>query len=325
VNRRRFLQTVTAGLLAVPLAAEAQQVQKMATVALVSPGPLDCTLTQIDQAFLRGLGELGYLPGSTVNIERRCYTTADQLREILREVIHRRVDVIVANAEAAQAAKLATKAIPIVTTAGDPVAMGLATSLARPGGNITGIANLPTPELRAKRIELVKEMIPGASRMAVFFEPSAGRHYRQDIEAAARALRVTLHLLDIRDVKDLELAFDSMLRPRPDALVVLSYQSLVASQRRRIIDWANQHRIPTMFISRLPVEEGALMSYGADFSTLYWRLATYVDKILKGAKAGDLPFEQPTKFELVINLKTAKALGLTIPQSVLLRADAVIE
>ena len=310
---------------AAPLATEAQPVRKMPTVAVVSPR-LDCKPTPGDEALLRGFRELGYVPGSTINIELRCFTTADQLRKILLEVSDRRVDAIAAGGiEAAQAAKLATKTIPIVTVIGDPVALGLAASLARPGGNITGIANLPTRELRAKRVELVKEMIPHASRIAVFFEPSAGRHYREDIEATAQALRVTLHLLELRDEKDLEPAFDSLLRARPDALVVLSYQAVVNRQRRRIIGWANQHRLPTAFISRLPVEEGALMSYGADLSEANWRLAAYVDKILKGAKPGDLPFEQPTKFELVINAKTAKGLGLTIPQSLLLRADQIID
>jgi putative ABC transport system substrate-binding protein len=316
---------VIALLLVAPVGTNAQPT-KVPTVAVVAPAPPGCKITAIGEAFQQGLRDLGYVPGSTITIERHCFQTAEQLRKILVDVTNRGVDVILAGgSNAAEAAKLATKSIPIVMVHDDPVGSRLVASLPRPGGNITGFAVLPTPELAIKRVELVKELVPRVARVAMFFEPRSGRHFREQTEAAAPALRVTFQSFELREAADLERAFDAMVTRRPDALVVQSFGGVALVERRRIIDWANQHRVPTMFGAQLPVEEGALCSYGMDHRDVYRRLAGYLDKIVRGAKPADLPVEQPAKFDLVINLKTARALGLTIPPSLLLRANEIIE
>jgi putative ABC transport system substrate-binding protein len=206
----------------------------------------------------------------------------------------------------------------------DPVGAGIAASLAHPGGNITGLSASP-PEMAGKRLQLLKEMIPRASRVAVFYDSTAGPRYREEIRTAARTLRLTLHPLEIRAPEDLTSAFDSLVKKRPDAVMVSQAGGVMFSNRRRIIDWANQNRLPMIFSIGFYASEGALAGYGVDLIDAHRRLATYVDKVLKGAKPADLPIEQPTKFELVINLKTAKVLGLTIPPSLLLQADHVIQ
>ena len=229
----------------------------------------------------------------------------------------------------ALAAKQATRTIPIVfTAAGDPVASGLVTSLARPGGNVTGLSSL-APELVGKRLELLKQAVPGVSRVAVLWQPGAlGERTDKDMlkgaEVAARALGVRLQFVEARGPADFDRAFSDMTRARAGALTVLP-STMFLSERRRLVDLAAKNRLPAVYPSREFVDAGGLMSYGPNLADLFRRAATYVDKILKGAKPGDLPVEQPTKFELVINLKTAKALGLTIPPSLLARADQVIE
>jgi putative ABC transport system substrate-binding protein len=230
---------------------------------------------------------------------------------------------------AALAAKQATKTLPIVfAAAGDPVTSGFITSLARPGGNVTGLSLL-APELVGKRLELLTQAIPGVSRVAVLWEPGAfgvgtDKDLPKEAEVAARALGVRLQFVEARGPADFDRAFLDMTRARAGALTVLP-SGMFIGQRRRLVALAAKNRLPAVYQSRESVDAGGLMSYGPNLADLFRRAATYVDKILKGAKPADLPVEQPTKFELVINLKTAKALGLTIPQSVLGRADEVIE
>jgi len=255
---------------------------------------------------------------------------AERLPALAAELVALKVDVIVAgNTRAALAAKQATRALPIVfAAAADPVASGLVTSLARPGGNVTGLSFL-APELVGKCLEQLKQVVPGVSRVAVLWHPGIlGERTEQDmlkeVEVAARALGVRVQFIEARGPADFDRAFSDMTRARAGALTVLT-SAMFVSERRRLVDLAARNRLPTVFPWREGVDAGGLMSYGPDLADLFRRAATYVDKILKGAKPADLPVEQPTKFELVINLKTAKALGLTIPQSVLGRADEVIQ
>ena len=255
----------------------------------------------------------------------------ERLPALAAELVALKVDVIVAAAGtlAALAAKQATKTIPIVFIAvGDPVTSGLVTSLARPGGNVTGLSAL-SPELTSKWLELLKQAVPAVSRVAFLLQPGAlGERTEKDIlkeaDVAARALGVQLQVVEARGPADFDRAFSDMASARAGALMVLS-TPMFSSARGRLLDLAAKNRLPTLFTFREYVDAGGLMSYGPNLADLFRRAATYVDKILKGAKPGDLPVEQPTKFELVINLKTAKALGLTIPQSLLLRADEVIQ
>jgi putative ABC transport system substrate-binding protein len=237
------------------------------------------------------------------------------------------VDLIVApGTDAARAAKEATSIIPIVTVVvGDPVGSRLIASLARPGGNVTGMSSAAL-DITAKQLELLKEVAPRLARVAVLRNSTTAVHVTslKELEVAARALRVRLQPIEVRTPKDIESAFAAMASERAEALVTVD-NPLIFLERRRIVDLAVQHRLPTVFLQRLYPEAGALMSYGPSFTDLFRRAAPYVDRILKGAKPGDLPVEQPTKFELVINLKTAKALGLTIPPSLVQRADEVIQ
>jgi len=246
--------------------------------------------------------------------------------DVAAELVRLRIDVIVAwGTTTALAARKATGTIPIVTAAGSPVEMGLAASLARPGGNVTG---LTTNErgLIGKRIELLKEALPRLARVAVLWNPESRTEplSLRDAEAAARSLGLQVRPAEVRGPEDLEKAFASIVHERPEALALLASNMFLA-HRARIVDLAARHRLPATFSERSFVEAGGLMSYGPDQKAIFRQLANYVDRILKGAKPGDLPIEQPTKFELVINLKTAKALGLTIPASLLGRADELIQ
>ena len=279
-------------------------------------------------AFRQRLRELGYVDGQNIAFEvRSAEGRAERLPDLAADLVRLKVDVIVAGGTPAPlAAKRATTAIPIVmASAGDPVGSGLVASLARPGGNVTGLSLL-VPELGGKRLQLLKEVVPGVSRVAVLWNaanPYPVLVWRQT-EAAARALGVHLQSLDVRGPDDLEGAFAAATRGRAGALITVE-DPLTFGQRKRIVDFAARARLPAMYGFREFVDAGGLMSYAASLADLSRRAATYVDKILKGAKPADLPVEQPTKFELVINLKTAKALGLTIPPSVLIRADQVIQ
>jgi putative ABC transport system substrate-binding protein len=332
VDRRAFLSTVAGSLLAAPLTAEAQQPARVPRIGFLITGLLGSPETKASlDAFRQGLRDSGYVEGQNILIE---YRGADgyieRLPGLATELIRLKVDLIVAGATpAGRAARQATTTIPIVVTAmGDPVGDGLVASLARPGGNLTGTTFLG-PRLVSKHLELVKEALPRASIVAILRHPGAFaestmKGMLREAEAAAKTLRIRLYFADVRSPNELEGAFSTMRTGQPDAFVVFPTPMLFA-ERRRIVALAVKHRLPSVFNNREAVELGGLMGYGTSILELQRRTATYVDKILKGARPADLPVEQPTKFELVINLQTARALGLTIPQSLLQRADQVIE
>ena len=314
---------------AAPLAAEAQQATKVARIGCLATNP--AISTRLREAFVQGLRDLGYIEGRNLLIEYRdADGKAERLPALAAELVALKVDVIVASGTlAALAARRATKTLPIVfSPAGDPVGSGLVASLARPGGNVTGLSAF-APELVGKRLELLKEAVPGISRVAVLWQPGAfGERTEKDTlkraEVAARDLGMPLQFVEARGPDDFARAFSDMSRARASALAVLA-SNMFNSERRRLVDLAAEKRLPKVYSARELVDAGGLMSYGANLADLNRRAATYVDRILKGTKPADLPVEQPTKFELIINLKTAKALGLTIPQSVLGRADEVIQ
>jgi len=313
-------------LLAVCVSGEAQQPKKIPRIGYLATrsGP-----SGSEEAFLDGLRSLGYIEEKTIAIEwRYAQQKFDRLPELASELVHLKVDVIVASGgySSVQAVQKATSTIPIVmTNVNDAVGLGLVASLARPGGNTTGISSL-TPELSGKMIELAKETIPNASRVATLANPSGlnWKLNRKEMEGAARSLGVQLLALEMRGPDDLESAFEAARKKRANILVLpaAGAQSLY---RKRIIELAAQSRLPVIGSSATWAEEGCLLAYGPSTAEFYRRAAIYVDKILKGAKPADLPVERPIKFELVVNLKTAKQIGLTIPPNVLARADKVIK
>jgi putative ABC transport system substrate-binding protein len=329
ICRRTFLGRLAGGLLAAPLAAEAQPAAKVPRIGYLA-GNLAAS-PHLPEAFRQGLRDLGYVEGRNVVIEyRSAEDKLERLPALAAELVALKVDVIVApNTPTALAAKQATRTLPIVFTfVGDPVGSGLVTSLARPGGNVTGLSLL-FPELVGKCLELLKQAVPRVSRVAFLWQPGAldertEKDRLKRAEVAARALGVRLQFVEARGPEDFDRAFSDMTRARAEALTALG-GAMLFNERRRLVALAAKHRLPAVFPFREFVDVGGLMAYGPDLADLSRRAATYVDKILKGAKPGDLPVEQPTKFELVINVKTAKALGLTIPQSVLGRADEVIQ
>jgi putative ABC transport system substrate-binding protein len=281
------------------------------------------------QAFQQGLRDLGYVEGQNLIIEYRyAEGSAERLRDHAAALVQLPVDVIVTvGASGTRGAQHATRTIPIVMTGNyDPVGQGFVASLAQPGGNITGLSNLGT-ELPGKRLELLQEVAPQSRRIAVLANPASPGYVPllNNLTVAAEALKLSLHVVEVRRVEELDDAFAAMLRAGADALVVFAEPQLITPQRGRIADLAATSRLPAMYDGKLYVEAGGLMSYGASLPDLYRRATTYVDKILKGAKPADLPVEQPTKFELVINLKAARALGITMPPSLLLLADEVIQ
>ncbi len=329
----RLIFGVTLALVALfnPPAAPAQQAHKIARI-----GYLSLNIAAGDprprEAFRQGLRELGHVEGRNLLIEYRdAEGKTERFPALAAELAARKVDVIVTTGGtlAALAAKQATTTLPIVFAAvGDPVAEGLVTSLARPGGNVTGLAVL-VPELIPKSLELLKQAVPEVSRVALLLKPDAmpDRVRNDRLKAAvgaAEALGVRLQVVEARRSEDIDRAFSDMTKAGAGALTVMA-TPLFDAERRRLVDLAAKNRLPTVYSTRSYVEAGGLMSYGPDMADLFRRAATYVDKILKGARPSDLPVEQPTKFELVINLKTAKALGLTIPPSLLGRGDQVIE
>jgi len=329
VHRRRFLAGTGAVLLAAPLATEAQQATTIARIGWL--GTQAAGGPHLLEAFRQGLRDLGYTEGRNVVIEYR-YSAgkSEQLPALAAELVALKVDVIVAaNTPAALAAKRATRTIPIVCPAfPDPVATGLVTSFARPGGNVTGLSFFG-PELVGKRMELLKQAMPGISRVAVLLVPTdvaegQGEATLKAAEVAARRLGVRLQIVEARGPGDIDRAFSDMTKERTDALTLLGGRMLF-EERGRVVKLAAKKRLPAVYGLKEYVDVGGLMAYGPNVQELFRRAATYVDKILRGAKPADLPVEQPTKFELVINLKTAKALGLTIPPSLLARADQVIE
>jgi putative ABC transport system substrate-binding protein len=310
--------------------AEAEQATKIARIGYLATN-LAGTPPASHVAFLEGLRDLGYVEGRNVVIEYRdAEGKVERFPALLAELIALKVDVIVApGTPAALAAKHATRTLPIVfPVAVDPVQSGLVTSLARPGGNVTGLSALVS-ELVGKCLEQLTQAVPGVSRVAVLWQPGGldertEKEMLKGAEVAGRALGVRLQFVQARGPADFERAFSEMTKARAGALTVLTSVMFV-NERRRLVDLAAENRLPAAYAQREFVDAGGLMSYGTNVADLFRRAATYVDRILKGAKPGDLPVEQSTKFELVINLKAAKALGLTIPPSVLARADQVIE
>jgi putative tryptophan/tyrosine transport system substrate-binding protein len=329
MNRRAFLSAVTGGLLAAPLAAEGQEAAKIARIGYLSTN-LAAT-PHIQEAFRQGLRDLGYVEGRNVVIEYRdAEGKSKRLPALAAELVALKVDVILAaSTPQTLAAKQATRTLPIVfAAADDAVGSGLVTSLARPGGNVTGLSFL-APELVGKRLELLKQAVPGVTQVAVLWQPGGlGERTEKDqlkeADVAARALGVRVQFVEARGPADIDRAFSDMTKARADALTVLP-SNMFLREHRRLVDLAAKHRLPAVYTVKEYVDAGGLMAYGPNLADVVRRAATYVDRILKGAKPADLPVEQPTKFVLVINLKTAKALGLTIPPSLLARADQVIE
>jgi len=327
VTRRAFLATLTGGLLAAPLAAEGQPAGKVYRIGFLSS--TGCPIRpEIMGPFRQGLLELGYVEGQNITIECRGAPGAtDQLPGFAAELVLLNVDVLVGVGTAsAQAAKHATKTIPIVmVSVGDPVGSGLVTDLARPGGNVTGLSAL-APGMVPKALEFLKEAAPSVSRVAVWIDlTNPGQTLAdQQLDAAAKSLGVRAERIDVRTAANLDAAFAAALRQRAEALFVHPLP-IALRDVQRIAQFAIGNRLPTMALFPQFVREGMLMSYGPNFAEGYRRAGTYIDTILKGTSPGDLPVEQPTKFELVINLKTAKALVLRYPGSVLQRGDQVIE
>ncbi len=329
IDRRTFLIGTGSVLLASPLAAEAQP-GKVYWIGVLSQGSPDSGSSVLAgrQALFQRLHESGWIVGQNLAVERRyAEGKLDRLPAFAAELVQLKVSVLLAlGTPAALAAKRATATIPIVMFAADPVGTGLVASLGRPGGNVTGLTIEAGLELAAKRLELLKDAAPKTSRVGLLWESSnlAEGRARDAMLSAARALGLTLLPQDVRTPNDLDGALAALGRARADALMVAESSGNI-EQRKLIVSFAEKHRLPTMFGERASVEDGGLMSYGTDFADLFRRAGTYIDKILKGAKPGDLPIEQPTMFRLIINLKTAKALGLTIPPALLGRADEVIQ
>ena len=319
--------TLCAVLLALSVPAQAREPGKVARIGFLTGSSLSSQLAR-NEAFRQGLRELGYVEGKDILIEWRSYEgKRDRQRALADELVRLKVDVIVAVGSGdIQTAKEATSTIPIVMmVGGDPVASGFVASLARPGGNITGLATL-RPELSGKRLELLKEIVPKLLRVAFIASPN-NRDYaeeKKEIELAAAAFGIKLRVLDVKIPKDVDTAFQTATREKANAVLFRVAGPLAAAQRPQIAAFAVKHRLPTMYDIAEYVEAGGLMSYGVSAIDLARRAATYVDKILKGAKPADLPVEQPKKFEFIINLKAAKQIGLTIPPNVLARADKVI-
>jgi putative ABC transport system substrate-binding protein len=328
MDRRTFLAGTGAVLLAAPLVAEAQQKRKVYRIGFIlTAAPNE--VGYLIKALSEGLRELGYVEGRNVVFERRfAEGRQERLPALAAELVRLDVDVIVTGSNPVIAAvKQATATIPVVMgVSRDPVGAGFIASLARPGGNITGLANDPGPEIIGKNLELLKEAAPRVSRVAFLWNPvppGAGTS-KNVVESAARKLGVTFQSVEVRGRDEFEGAFAAMVRERANGLVVAT-DPVMVGPRGEVVLLAARSRLPAVYGLREFAEAGGFMSYGPNIADLFRRAATYVDKILKGAKAGDLPVEQPTKFELVINLKTAKTLGLTIPPSLLGRADEVIE
>ena len=328
MDRRVFIGAVAGGLLAAPRAAKGQPVGKVPRIGLLDYSAPDPARQEWWNAFRQQMRQLGYVEGQNVRFEPRwAQGDHDRLQTLAAELVGLKMDLIVTGGQATvTAARRVTSTIPIVMATGsDPVALGLVSSLRQPGGNITGITSINS-ELAAKRLDLLRTIAPGASRIAMLWDgtDAGSRLGVQQTEAAAKTAGVSIHSVPVGTAAALEAVFASVVRDGAKALIIVSTARLF-SDRKRLAELAVKHRLPTVVGLREYAEAGALASYGTDYPDLFRRAATFVDKILKGAKPSDLPIEQPTKFDLVINLKTAKALGLTIPPSLLQRADQVIE
>ncbi len=313
-------------LLAPCSAVEAQQPTNIPRIAYLGATSLTANAARVE-AFRQGLRELGYVEGKNIVIElRSAEGEQGRLPALVAELVRLKVDIIVsAGPSVTRAAKAATTTIPIVMAQdSDPVGSGFVASLARPGGNITGLSTL-APEISGKRLELLKEIVPRLSRVAIIgssTEPSYAQVLKE-IELAAGALKLKLQLLNVRDAKDIETAFQAARKERADAILLLT-AAVLNSHRAQVVELAVKNRLPAAYAVPQFVEDGGLMSYSTNFNDLFRRAATYVDKILKGRTPADLPVEQPNKFEFIINLKAAKQIGLTIPRDLLARADRVI-
>jgi len=327
MDRRTFMCSVAGGVLAAPFASYAQAQVRVWRIGMVETVSTELNVANLN-AFRQALRELGYVEGQNLIIE---YRSADgrgeRFPDIAAELVGLKVDLLVTRGTPASlAAKRATQTIPVVmANAGEPVETGLVTSLARPGGNVTGLSSL-TVRIEAKRLELLRELVPGLTRIAALYNLSSPANPPQwrEIESAARSLGVTPQLLDVRKPEDIEPAFESASRQRADGLIV-GQEGLLQANRNLIAALAAKHRLPAIYRSMEFIDAGGLMAYGPSYPDLYRRAATYVDKIFKGARPGDLPVEQPTKFELIINLRTAKALKLAVPPPLLLRADELVQ
>jgi putative ABC transport system substrate-binding protein len=323
-----LLVTLVLGLLVVPLAAEAQQATKVYRIGWLSPGfPHPDHDPPVD-AFRQGLRDLGYLEGQNLVMEYRGADGKIERRsDLAAELVQRQVEVLVAVGSAAtRAAQHATRTIPTVMTGTpDPVTQGFVVSLARPGGNITGLSNL-LEELPSKRLEILKETVPHSARIAVLVNPDnpTAKSLLNNLTMATQELRLPLHVVELRRAEELDTAFAAMTQEGADAIIVVSDPVLMDGLRGQVVDHAATRRLPAMYDWKMYVEAGGLMSYGPSLPDMHRRAATYVDKILKGAKPADLPVERPTKFDLFINLKTAQALGITIPPTLLFQATEVI-
>ena len=317
-----LIVTLTLAILMAPRAAEAQPSVKVARIGYLSL----VKAVALEEAFRQGLQDLGYVEGKTMAMaSRSAEGKPERLPALAAELVQLPVDIIVAQGQAAQAAKDTTTTIPIViVTGGDPVAIGLVASLARPGGNLTGLT-LMSAELAGKRLELLKEAMGSLGRVAVLWNARDAfmTNIFSEIQTAAPGLGVTVQPLGVQEATDIDSAIATMTADRPDALFMIT-DVVTSRYTRQVVEFAAQHQLPTMFPSSWPVAEGGLIFYGPSLTESYRRAAYYVDRILKGAKPADLPIEQPMKFELVINLKTAKALGITIPPDLLMLADEVI-
>ena len=324
MDRRAFIGGVAGGLIATPLAARAQQVGRIYRIGLLESVPAAQNAANLD-ALRKGLRDLGYVEGRNLIIEyRSAEGRAERFPDLASELVRLRVDLIVTRGTpAAMAAKDATETIPLLmATMGDPRA--IVTSFAHPGGNITGVTTFST-ELTAKRIELVKEMVPNLSRVGLLHNmgnPAAPPEW-EETKRAARALGLHAELLDVRRQEDLSRAFELAVRQHVDALVI-GPDGLTQMHQQTILDFVARNRLPAAWPAREFVEAGGLIAYAVNYPDLYFRFARFIDKIFKGGKPSEIPVEQPMKFELVINLKTAKALGITVPKSLLLRADDLI-
>ena len=327
MDRRTFVSTAAGTFLLGTFPAHAQPATKVPRVGVLHPGAL-ADVAQFVEAFRQGLREHGFEEGKNIVVERRFgESRPERIAEVAAELVRLKVDVIVTSSDLAIAAvKRQTQTIPIVMAiSSDPVATGFVSSLAHPGGTVTGLSNM-SAALSAKRLELLNDAVPGISRVAIMWNPDARGSLLdyKETEEAARSRRQQLQSVEVVHADDFERAFSGLTAARAEALIVAP-TALMITNRGQIASLAQKHRLPSMFGVREQVDAGGLMAYGPSLAEMWRRSATYVAKILKGAKAGDLPVEQPTKFELVINVKTAKALGLTIPPSLLRRADVVIQ
>jgi putative tryptophan/tyrosine transport system substrate-binding protein len=329
MSKKIFYVALSAMLLALCVSAQAQQPKNVPRLGYLAPG--DAAGDSIRSEAIRlALRERGYIEGQNIATEYRyAEGKVDRAPNLAAELVHLKVDIILVTGgyPMMRAVKNATKTIPIVMTGAglDPVEAGLVESLARPGGNVTGLTNLTT-ELGGKRLELFKEAVPRLARVAVIYDPGSPNHviHLKEVQTAARPLGLTVRSWEVRGANDFEKVFAALSKERSNGLYVPP-GPLHTTNRNRIVDFALKSPLPSMWGNREFVDAGGLMSYGADLADSYRRVAYYVDRILKGAKPADLPVEQPTKFDLVINLKTAKQIGLTIPQSLLYRADKVIK